>query len=64
MSQGVYVGLNCFYFYFYFVYSWGGINPVNLPCTTCVRPGCKRYTVGGKPGDDFKIKNINKIHWI
>ena len=25
-----------------------GANPGNLPCTTCVRPGCKRYTVGGK----------------
>ena len=24
-----------------------GINPGNLPCTTCVRPGCKRYMVGG-----------------
>ena len=27
-----------------------GANPGNLPCTTCVRPGCKRYTVGGKWG--------------
>ena len=27
-----------------------GINPGNLLCTTCVRPGCKRYMVGGKWG--------------
>ena len=31
-----------------------GTNPGNLPCTTCVRPGCKRYMVGGKWGGDFK----------
>ena len=30
-----------------------GANPGNLPCTTCVRPGCKRYTVGGKRGGWF-----------
>ena len=37
-----------------------GTNPGNSPCTTYVRPGCKRYTVGRKPGGDFKIKNIIK----
>ena len=37
-----------------------GVNPGNLLCTTCVRPGCKRYTVGGIPGGggDLEIKNI------
>ena len=34
-----------------------GANPGNLLCTTCVRPGCKRYTVGGiQQGGDFEIK--------
>ena len=27
-----------------------GVNPGNLLCTTCVRPGCKRYMVVGKRG--------------
>ena len=36
-----------------------GVNPGNLLCTTCVRPGCKRYTVGGiRGGGDLEIKNI------
>ena len=35
-----------------------GVNPGNLLCSTCVRPGCKRYTVGGIRGDDLEIKNI------
>ena len=35
-----------------------GVNPGNLLCTTCVRPGCKRYTVGGIWGGDLEIKNI------
>ena len=35
-----------------------GVNPGNLLCTTCVRPGCKRYTVGGILGVDLEIKNI------
>ena len=55
--------LNFFIFVFilYMYISGVGANPGNLPCTTCVRPGCKRYTVGGKPGGgDFKIKNIIK----
>ena len=42
-----------------------GTNPGNLPCTTCVRPGCKRYTVGGKSGGGVILnKNINKINRI
>ena len=41
-----------------------GTNPGNLPCTTCVRPGCKRYTVGGKSGGVILNKNISKIHRI
>ena len=38
-----------------------GVNPGNLPCTTCVRPGCKRYMVSGIRGGDFEIK-IYKIN--
>ena len=42
-----------------------GGNPGNLPCTTCVRPGCKRYMVGGKSGGGVILnKNINKINRI
>ena len=41
-----------------------GANPGNLPCTTCVRPGCKRYTVGGKSGGVILNKNIKTIHRI
>ena len=51
--------MNCFIFVFIlYMYIGGvGINPGNLPCTTCVRPGCKRYTVGGiHRGGDLKIK--------
>ena len=33
-----------------------GVNPGNLLCTTCVRPGCKRYTVGGIWGGDLTFK--------
>ena len=36
-----------------------GVNWGNLLCTTCVRPGCKRYTVGGIwGGGNLEIKNI------
>ena len=41
-----------------------GTNLGFLPCTTCVRPGCKRYTVGGKLGGVILNKNINKINRI
>ena len=47
-----------FLFTAFFVHSGVGVNPGNLLCTTCVRPGCKRYTVGGIRGDDLEIKNI------
>ena len=65
MSQGVceafelFKHLNFFIFVFilYMYISGVGTNPGNLPCTTCVRPGCKRYTVGGiQGGSDFEIK--------
>ena len=35
---------------FYCVLRGVVINPGSRPCTTCVRPGCKRYTVGGYGG--------------
>ena len=45
---------------FVFILYTGGVgtNPGNLPCTTRVRPGCKRYTVGGKWGGEI----LNKKH--
>ena len=56
--------LNCFYFSLYMYIGGVGGNPGNLPCTTCVRPDCKRYTVGGKSGGVILTKNINKINRI
>ena len=63
MSQGVYEAFELTVFIFVFIlYIAGvGVNPGNLPCTTCVRPGCKRYTVCGIQGGDFEIK-IYKIN--
>ena len=56
---------NCFYFSLYMYIGGVGANPGNLPCTTCVRPGCKRYTVSGKLGRGVILnKNINKINRI
>ena len=57
--------VNCFiYVFILYLYIAGvGLNPGNLPCTTCVRPGCKRYTVGGiRWGGDLKIKD--KLKYI
>ena len=56
-----YGGLNdfkCFYLLHFLYIAGVGVNPGNLLCTTCVRPGCKRYTVGGIRGGDLEIKNI------
>ena len=43
-----------------------GVNPGNLLCTTCVRPGYKRYTVGGiRGGGDLEIKDMqNKFIFL
>ena len=38
-----------------------GINPGNFPCTTCLRPGCKRYMVGRKLGGGVILKQIKYI---
>ena len=58
-------GLNdfkCFYLLHFLYIAGVGVNPGNLLCTTCVRPGCKRHTVGGIwGGGDFEIK-IYKIN--
>ena len=64
MLQDIYWDkLNCELFLFFILYIGGvGINPGNLPCTTCVRPGFKRYTVGGKWGG--VILNKKQIKYI
>ena len=42
-----------------------GVNPGNLLCTTCVRPGCKRYTVGRIWGGvTWLLNKMYKINFI
>ena len=64
MSQDIYWDkLNCeLWTVFVFILYTGGVgaNPGNLPCTTCVRPGCKRYTVGGKWGGGVILNKKHK----
>ena len=50
--------LNVFIYCIFLYIAGVGVNPGNLLCKTCVRPGCKRYTVGGIRGGDLEIKNI------
>ena len=57
--------LFCKYIFVLFLYIAGvGVNPGILPCTTGVRPGCKRYMVGGKQGGWPLNKISTKINWI
>ena len=56
------LGLNDFIFLLSYI-AGVGVNQASRPCITCVRPGCKRYTVGGIQGGDFEIK-IYKINYF